>query len=246
MRTDDKMKYAIISDIHSNLEALKSVLQEIDRLGVDRTMCLGDIVGYGANPNECVDIIKERKIESIMGNHDVVACGKREPFDFNPIAKEAALWTRAALTTENREFLSKLPEMREIDCFLIVHGAISDPDLYIFSAYDALSEFKLMKRWNICFFGHTHVRTYYVFLGGEVRYLSEYEFKIEPEAKYLINPGSVGQPRDKDPRSSFLIYDSEESVVRFIRQEYDIGSAKKKIIKSGLDRRLADRLSLGV
>jgi predicted phosphodiesterase len=240
-----KMKCAIISDIHSNLEALKSVFQEIDRLGVDRTVCLGDIVGYGANPNECVEIIRERKIESIMGNHDVVACGKKEPFDFNSIAKEAALWTRAVLTAENREFLSNLPETRGIDGFLIVHGAISDPDLYVFSAYDAFSEFKLMKKWNICFFGHTHMRTYYVFLGGDVRCLSNYEFKIEPEAKYLINPGSVGQPRDRDPRSSFLIYDSEEAVVRFIRRKYDVESAKKKIIESGLDRRLADRLSLG-
>lgn len=241
-----KMKHAIISDIHSNLEALESVFQEIDKLSVDRTICLGDIVGYGANPNECVEMIRERKIESIMGNHDVVACGKKEPFDFNPVAKEAALWTRAALTTENREFLRNLPEMREIDDFLIVHGAISDSDLYIFSVYDAFSEFKLMKRWNICFFGHTHVRMYYVFLGGDVCCPSDYEFKIKPEAKYLINPGSVGQPRDRDPRSSFLTYDSEESVVRFIRQEYDMESAKKKIIKSGLDRRLADRLSLGI
>jgi diadenosine tetraphosphatase ApaH/serine/threonine PP2A family protein phosphatase len=104
----------------------------------------------------------------------------------------------------------------------------------------------LMKKWNICFFGHTHVRTYYVFLGGDVRCLSDYEFKIEPKAKYLINPGSVGQPRDRDSRLSFLIYNGEEGIVKFIRQEYDIESAKKKIIKSGLDRRLADRLSLGM
>lgn len=240
------MKHAIISDIHSNLEALESVFQEIDKLGVDSTICLGDIVGYGGNPNECVEMIRERKIESIMGNHDIVACGKKEPFDFNPIAKEAALWTRATLTAENREFLRNLPEMREIDDFLIVHGAISDSDLYILSAYDAFSEFKLMKRSNICFFGHTHVRMYYVFLGGDVCCPSDFEFKIKPKAKYLVNPGSVGQPRDRDPRSSFLIYDSEESVVRFIRQEYDTESAKKKIIESGLDRRLADRLSLGI
>lgn len=241
-----KMKYAIISDIHSNLEALKRVLEEIDKLGVDRTICLGDIVGYGANPNECVEIIKERKIESIVGNHDVVASGEKEPFNFNPVARGAALWTREMLTVDNREFLHNLPEMREIDGFLIVHGAISDPDLYVFSARDAFSELKLMTKWNICFFGHTHVRTYYVLLDGNVRCPSDYEFKIESEAKYLINPGSVGQPRDGDPRSSFLIYNSEESVVRFIRQEYDIESAKKKIIKSGLDRRLADRLYLGM
>ncbi len=240
------MKYAIISDIHSNLEALRRVLEEIDKLGVDRIICLGDIVGYGANPNECVEIIRERKIESIMGNHDIVACGGKEPFDFNPVARDAVLWTRAALTAENRKFLHNLPEAREMDGFLIVHGAISDSDLYVFSEYDAFSEFKLMKKWNICFFGHTHVRAYYIFLGDDVCCLSDYEFKIEPEAKYLINPGSVGQPRDRDPRSSFLVYDSEEAIVSFIRQEYDIELAKKKIIKSGLDRRLADRLYLGI
>jgi predicted phosphodiesterase len=240
------MKYAIISDIHSNLEALESVLQEIDQIGVDRIICLGDIVGYGANPNECVEIIRERKIESIIGNHDTVACGKKEPFDFNFVAKEAALWTRNTLTAKNREFLHNLPETREIDGFLIVHGAISDPDLYIFSVYDAIGEFKLMKKWNICFFGHTHVRTYYVLIGGDVQCRFEYEFKIKPEAKYLINPGSVGQPRDRDPRSSFLIYDSKEAAVRFIRLEYDIESAKQKIIRAGLDKRLAERLSLGI
>ncbi|MER3445576.1 MAG: metallophosphoesterase [Candidatus Dadabacteria bacterium] len=240
------MNYAIISDIHSNLEALKSVFEEIDKLGTDRTICLGDIVGYGANPNECVEIIRERKIESIIGNHDAVACGKKEPFDFNSIAKEAALWTRAVLTAENREFLYNLPEMGEIDGFLIVHGAISDPDLYILSVYDTFGEFNLMNKRNICFFGHTHVRTYYVLIGGDVQCRFEYEFKIKPEAKYLINPGSVGQPRDRDPRSSFLIYDSKEATVRFIRLEYDIESAKQKIIRAGLDRRLADRLSLGI
>ncbi len=240
------MIYAIISDIHSNLEALKKVLEEIDKLAGNKTICLGDIVGYGANPNECVEIIKERNVESIMGNHDIVACGKKEPYDFNPVARAAVLWTRKALKFENREFLYNLSDVKLVDDFLIVHGAISDPDLYIFSSYDARMEFKLMKKHSICFFGHTHVRTYYALINDDVRQLFDYELKIEPNAKYLINPGSVGQPRDGDPRTSFLIYDSKEGYVKFIRLEYDISTAQKKIIEAGLDRRLADRLSLGM
>jgi diadenosine tetraphosphatase ApaH/serine/threonine PP2A family protein phosphatase len=240
------MKYAIISDIHSNLEALEVVFEEIDRLGLDKTICLGDIVGYGANPNECVEIIRERKVESLLGNHDIVACGKKEPYDFNTAARDSALWTRSVLTAGNKGFLYSLPDKKEIEDFLIVHGAISDPDLYILSAYDAFSEFNLMKKYYICFFGHTHMRVWYAFQSGDLRHISDYEFKIEPKSKYLINPGSVGQPRDRDPRSSFLIYDWEEGVVKNIRLKYDIGLAQKKIIEAGLDRRLAERLSLGI
>jgi predicted phosphodiesterase len=240
------MNYAIISDIHGNLEALNRTFEEIDKLGVDKVICLGDIVGYGASPNECVETLRERKVDSIIGNHDAVACGKREPHDFNPIARDAILWTRKVLTPKNREFLSNLPDTKKIGDFLIVHGAISDPDLYIFSAYDALMEFKLMGKHSLCFFGHTHVRIYYIFLNSDVRSSFDYEFRIEPKAKYLINPGSVGQPRDRDPRASFLIYDSEKETVEFIRLNYDINSAQKKIVEAGLDRRLAERLALGM
>jgi predicted phosphodiesterase len=239
------MKYAIISDIHANLEALNTTLQKIDNLGADKIICLGDTVGYGANPNECLETIREKKIDSIMGNHDVVACGKKEPDNFNPVARDAALWTRHVLTQENREFLYHLPERREFEDFLIVHGAISDPDLYIFSTDDAMFEFKLMKKQAVCFFGHTHVRTYYVFQDDAITCLFDYEINIEPKAKYLINPGSVGQPRDRDPRASFLIYDTGKGIVKFTRLEYDLSLAQKKIIEVGLDRRLADRLSLG-
>jgi diadenosine tetraphosphatase ApaH/serine/threonine PP2A family protein phosphatase len=239
------MRYAIISDIHSNLEALKRVLEEIYKRGADKIICLGDIVGYGANPNECVDIIREGNVESIIGNHDIIACGKDEPYNFNPVASAAALWTRKELTPENKEFLNNLPDMRLLDDFLIVHGAISDPDSYILSSYDARMEFKLMRKHNICFFGHTHVRIHYTLSNDDVRQSFDYEFNIEPTSKYLINPGSVGQPRDRDPRASFLIYDKKKGFVKFIRLEYDIKEAQRKIIEAKLDRRLADRLSYG-
>jgi diadenosine tetraphosphatase ApaH/serine/threonine PP2A family protein phosphatase len=240
------MIYAIISDIHGNLEALNSALKEIDRIRADKVLCLGDIVGYGANPNECIDTLKQRGIESISGNHDAVACGKKEPIGFNPVAKKAILWTRNALTQENKEFLWNLPDTRQYGEFIAVHGSISDPDLYILSTYDALMEFKLMQDQSICFFGHTHVRISYVFCNGEVQSLFHNEFRIKPDKKYLINPGSIGQPRDRDPRASFLIYDTVEKSIRFIRVNYDIPKAQAKIVKAGLDKWLADRLLLGV
>ncbi|MDA2919567.1 metallophosphatase family protein [Desulfobacterota bacterium AH_259_B03_O07] len=240
------MKYAIISDIHSNLEAFERTLLEIDDIGVNWIICLGDIVGYGANPNECVDIIRERNIISIMGNHDVVACGRKEPIDFNPIARDAALWTRNELTTENKDFLNNLPQAKEIEDFLIVHGSLSDPDLYIFSNEDASMEFHLMDNYNICFFGHTHVRIYYVYLNNLIENFYDDNIGINGDNKYLINPGSVGQPRDRDPRASFLIYDHKDNEVKFIRLEYDIYSAQEKIILAGLDKRLAYRLSVGL
>jgi putative phosphoesterase len=240
------MNYAIISDIHSNLEAFERTLFEIDRIGVDEIVCLGDIVGYGASPNECVDIVRERKLTSIIGNHDMVACGKHEPYNFNPIARDAALWTRRELTKGNRDFLYSLPHQLEIQDFLIVHGAISDPDLYLFSSSEAILEFNLMIKAKICFFGHTHIKVYYVCSHGSVEGFTDDEVGLSGENLYLVNPGSVGQPRDRDPRASFLIYKHDEKTIKFIRLEYDIMTAQEKIIGAGLDKRLAYRLSIGV
>ncbi|MCL4244152.1 MAG: metallophosphoesterase family protein [Candidatus Dadabacteria bacterium] len=224
------MKYAVISDIHANLEAFLSVLEEIDSLRPDAVICLGDIVGYGADPNACADIIRERKIPSVMGNHDAAASGVTEPWNFNEAAKEAALWTRDELTDENRNFLAALPDRIETEHFLAVHGAISDPDKYILSYRDAEPEFGLMDDYSLGFFGHTHVP-------------ADHRSPAGPERR-LVNPGSVGQPRDGDPRAAFLVYDTE-SGVELRRAEYDIRSAQRKIIGSGLDSRLAERLSYG-
>ncbi len=238
------MKYAVISDIHANLEAFSSVLAEIESLGIEEIVCLGDIVGYGADPNPCVEIVRERNITSIMGNHDAAACGVYEPLYFNPITREAVLWTREELTDENSEFLRSLPDKKTIDSFLIVHGAISDPDKYIMSAYDAEPEFTLLDRQDICFFGHTHAAVCYAFENGRVREITGYELEFSDGFKYLINPGSVGQPRDRDPRASFLVYDNEGRA-EYQRIGYDIESAQEKIINKGLNRMLAERLSHG-
>lgn len=224
------MKYAVISDIHSNLEAFLSVLSEIDAIGPEAIICLGDIVGYGADPNACTDIIRERKIPSVMGNHDAAASGVTEPYNFNSAAREAALWTREELTKENRSFLATLPERIETEHFMAVHGAISDPDKYILDYRDAEPEFGLMGGYTLCFFGHTHVPAQYKSTTGPGR--------------RLVNPGSVGQPRDGNPGAAYIIYDTE-SGIEFRRAEYDIRSAQKKIIENGLDKRLAERLSHG-
>ena len=239
------MKYAIISDIHSNLEAFTSVLDAIDAEGVEDIVCLGDIVGYGADPNRCVEIIKERNIPSIIGNHDAVACGIYEPTHFNDMAAYAALWTRSELHPENRLFLNKLPEKLTVDGFLTVHGAITDPDKYILSAYDAVPEFSMMEEETVCFFGHTHVAVTYFYANNRVETLSPSVIALEGEVKYLINPGSVGQPRDRDPRASFVIFD-DEGTAEYRRVEYDIKRAQEKIIKTGVDRKLAERLSHGI
>lgn len=224
------MKYAVISDIHANLEAFLSVLSDIDALRPDSVVCLGDIVGYGADPNACVDIIRERNMPSVMGNHDAAASGVTEPYNFNPAAREAALWTRNELSKKNRDFLAALPESIETEHFLAVHGAISDTDKYILDYGDAEPEFYLMGPHRLCFFGHTHVPARHKSPSG-------------PE-RFLVNPGSVGQPRDGNPRAAFLIYDTDTGI-EFRRAEYDIASAQEKIIESGLDKRLAERLSDG-
>ncbi|MCH8028969.1 MAG: metallophosphoesterase family protein [Candidatus Dadabacteria bacterium] len=240
------MLYAIISDIHGNLEALTRTLEEIDGAGVDKIICLGDIVGYGANPNECVETVQDRCELSLVGNHDSAACGTTEPTSFNPMARDAVLWTRRMLTEENTQYLQNLPSSSEVENFLIVHGAISHPDRYVHTPYDAYNELKLLEEKDTCFFGHTHVMGYFVLKEEKVDNFTDLELYIEPDAKYFINPGSVGQPRDRNPKASFLFFDGENKHVKFVRLDYDIPNAQRKILDAGLDQRLATRLGYGI
>lgn len=246
------MLYAVISDIHSNLEALTAVLEKIDSIGVDEVLCLGDLVGYNSNPNECVEIVRKRGIRSVVGNHDVRACGLKEPYDFNDIAREAILWTRKALKGENLGFLKGLPEriyLRD-GRGVAVHGALVDgTDTYILSPWIALRNFEEMKGSpdlpHLCFFGHTHVRITYQYLEGRVITRFDQEIALDPKGLYLINPGSVGQPRDRDPRASFLIYDTRRETVTFHRVPYDIDLCYRKIVEAGLPKKLGERLKAG-
>jgi len=240
------MRIAVLADIHANLEALEAVLERISGLHVTGIVCLGDIVGYNANPNECVDLIKSNDITCVAGNHDVVASGIEDPVRFNQLARIAIGWTREHLTDVNRQFLEKLPRQQQIHDFMTFHGYIHDTDRYLFNADDARNNFQLLAGlaghpW-LGFFGHTHVKTVFADENGIKEAGPALEVSLSPATRYLINPGSVGQPRDLDPRASFLIYDADESRITFHRVEYDIQSCQEKILRAGLPTRLAERL----
>lgn len=206
------MRYAIISDIHSNLPALQAVLGRIDSLAVDEIICLGDIVGYNANPNECVKLIRDRNIKSIIGNHETRACGTASARGFNPAARKAIEWTSSLLTEENLAFLNSLPLTLDIgEDALAFHGRFKDVDSYIHSETDAKYVFEeLPSSTSIAFFGHTHLSRVYSQGKGLIFDGSSGTVKIEEGERLLVNPGSVGQPRDGDPRASFLLYDNRE------------------------------------
>ena len=244
------MLYAVISDIHSNLEALTASLNEIDRIKADKIVCLGDIVGYNPNPNECVELLRERNVQCVMGNHDSRAAGLADASDFNLMAARAIEWTRGVLTPENRAFLAALPKSRLIDGrFLAVHGWVNDTDRYIFGESDATKNFGLLRELKkparLCFFGHTHVHAAYIEDDGEAHLVEADSVKLAKGKRYLLNPGAIGQPRDRDPRASFAVYDHGAGKVTFHRVDYDIQLTVAKLLEAGLPERLAERLKLG-
>ena len=244
------MRYAVVSDVHANLEAFEAVLEQIDRIEVDKIVSLGDLVGYNANPNECVKIVVERDIPTLMGNHDAAASGLEDPVDFNPIAKDAILWTREVLQGEYREFLSRQPEQRSLSGSVrLVHGSMLDRDHYLQTQYDFLENVRRMQeekpQVRVLFYGHTHSQMALSCRDEALSVVRSPRFRLEEENLYLINPGSVGQPRDRDPRTSFLLYDDESDTVEFIRIPYNITACARKILSAGLPRELADRLSQG-
>ncbi len=241
------MRYGIISDIHGNLEALTIVLEELENSNIDKYMCLGDIVGYGANPNECITLIREKTDIIIAGNHDHAAVGLTRTDNFNPYAKRAVEWTNKTLITENIEFLKGLSLNLVIDeTIMIVHSTPSRPEIwnYIFSTYEARREFSYYSE-PIGFIGHSHQPL--IFHGdGERCYLyRDNRITINLEERYLINVGSVGQPRDGNPKACYCIYDNDESIVEIYRTEYDVETARQKIIDAGLPEVLGDRLIEG-
>lgn len=240
------MKYAIISDLHANLEALTAVLEEIDRIGVDQIVCLGDVVGYNATPNECVEIVREREIVTIGGNHDAVACGNEDPWGFNPIALAAALWTREHLTKDNLKWLQDLPESIRFEAFLAVHGAPGNRNTYLFGWEDVLPHLPYLQEQDcsLCFFGHTHYPGIFA-TDGVYTVDDNSKFALGEGKDFFINPGSVGQPRDADPRAAFGTLDTEKNEYELVRVPYPIKQAADRIIAAGLPNFLAERLYLG-
>jgi len=242
------MRYALISDVHGNLEALQVVLHHIDMERPDRLVCLGDLVGYGADPEKCIDIVRERTELVVAGNHDWAAIGKTDISYFNPYAQAAVLWTQKRLGNFHRRYLEKLPLILQEEELLFVHSTPERPEEwnYVFSRVQAAYYLARLSH-RLCFIGHSHIPVAFVFRGGEVALVTGPSFRIsiEPDLRYLINIGSVGQPRDGDNRASYAVVDLAEQVVEVKRVPYDIPTAQRKILKAGLPEVLAERLAYG-
>jgi putative phosphoesterase len=246
------MRYLIFSDIHGNLEALNALLKFAQKRKIDHFVCLGDFVGYGASPNETIQKVHNLKpLSMIRGNHDKAVSGFDSVETFNPIAAAAIHWTKRRIVKKNADFLAHLKKGPQVvhDQFIICHGAPFDEDYYIFGEFDAAEAFDYLKL-PLCFFGHTHSPFVYTKRDGVVEgtFLegNTNEIRLEKGVAYLINPGSVGQPRDRNPRAAFAIYDGDANTIKFFRLDYDIEGAKKKIIEESLPPALAERLSLGI
>jgi len=232
------MKYAVISDIHANLEALQKALQVIASRHVDEIICLGDVVGYGASPNECVDLVRARCAATVLGNHDAAALDPTQAEDFNVIARRAIGWTSERLTQESRAFLSALPMETRKGQLLFVHSSPRSPESwdYILGSDDASTAFRYFTE-QLCFIGHTHVPGVFSHNGRAMN--------VSGDDRYLVNVGSVGQPRDGNPMLAFGIFDAETWTYELVRSEYDIQSAADRITSAGLPKELAYRLMYG-
>jgi predicted phosphodiesterase len=246
------MRYLILSDIHSNIEALEACVQRAKDAGYDSVLCCGDIVGYGPSPVEAIDGIRGLNALTIRGNHDRVAAGLDEPTQFNPHARRAVFWTRSVLTDEYRDYLAKLP-VGPLDVTAeaqLVHGAVTHEDDYIFTEADADENFLLTDK-PITFFGHSHFPVVFSSDGGNSVQAESYEFdefiavKCEAGKKLFVNPGSVGQPRDSDSRASFAIWDSDRGRMEFYRVDYDVKLTQEKMRAADLPAYLIDRLAHG-
>jgi predicted phosphodiesterase len=245
------MRYFIFGDVHGNLEALQAVLELARSERVDHYLFLGDLVGYGASPDEVIETIARiHPLSLVRGNHDKAVAGLESTDMFNPVAAAAIEWTRGHLRPESKEFLAGLKKgpLKVGRSLTICHGAPFDEDYYIFGEFDAAEAFGHLKT-AIGFFGHTHFPVVYTLRKDLVEgqlLVGTVEIHLEPEARYLINPGSVGQPRDRNPLASCAIFDSEKRILRLYRLKYDIRGAQRKILAAKLPPSLAERLSLGI
>jgi predicted phosphodiesterase len=246
------MRYLILSDIHANLTALNTVV-DAAKGRWDKAVCLGDLVGYGPDPNGVIDRIQELGAVTIRGNHDKAIAGLMDGEEFNPVAQFAVQWSREQLRPENRKYLVELAKgPRSVENFSMVHGALHDEDEYVVSpalAVDGL----LSAPTELTFFGHTHIQGGFTFKddhigvlhmklreGGQFSALA-----VEKGTRYLLNPGSIGQPRDGDPRAAFAIFDKDKSSVEFWRVPYDIEAVQEQMTREGLPEPLILRLSFG-
>jgi len=239
------MKLAIISDIHGNLEALEKCLQYLDEQSdITFTAVLGDILGYGGDPCLCMEKIRNRADIAIIGNHDAAVIGTTDIEYFNPLARKVIVWTRDQISEDDRTYLANLPYKVIKDNILFTHGTPGDPEkwMYIFNWLDALDEFRNFSE-SICFVGHSHVPGIYEQLASIPHDAGAVQ--LDSAGKYIINVGSVGQPRDSDSRLSFAVLDQDNWTIEIVRLEYDIETARQKIVNNNLPQLLGDRLLMG-
>jgi len=239
------MRYAVIADIHANLEALEVVLADTKEQKCTHYSCVGDVVGYNANPKECLDIVRSMGMPVVKGNHDEYCSSEEDLEGFNPHAAEAVNWTRKQLSKEDRQWLRDLKYVRLVASFSMVHATLDGPQRwgYVFDKLAAAASFTYQNT-AVCFFGHTHVPVAFV-RDSVVRGGTYSKFRVEPGKKYFVNVGAVGQPRDGNPKAGYVVYDLTEGSIELRRLDYDIPKAQRKIVEAGLPQRLADRLSLG-
>lgn len=248
------MRYLILSDIHANQAAFDAVLAQV-KVNYQRILCLGDIVGYGPDPNESTDAVRALEpVAVVRGNHDKAGCGLTDAADFNPTARAAVNWTREQLTPENLDYLRQLPMgPRQVESFQIVHGSVLDEDQYVFHAPDARDSLTRAEV-SVTFFGHTHFQGGFVLRpNGRIELVrlsmppgaASARLLLASNIKCMINPGSIGQPRDGDPRAAYAFYDEDQRVVEYWRVPYDIPATQEKMKKAELPKPLIDRLTIG-
>ncbi|MDQ3880449.1 MAG: metallophosphatase family protein [Chloroflexota bacterium] len=239
------MRIAVLSDIHSNLPALEAVMRDMER--IDQVWVLGDVVGYGPHPNQVIAALQSVGARTVLGNHDGAAIGTVDPKDFNPDAGRAIAWTGTAIDDNARSYLSALPEVRTDGDLTAVHGSPRDPIWeYVTSSQIAALNFKAFET-RVCFFGHTHLPVVFRLDDDTVRTVQVTPGQpVELDSKRcLINPGSVGQPRDGDPKSSYLVLDTEQATLDYRRVAYDVEATQRAMRDVGLPPRLVERLSYG-
>ena len=239
------MKYAILGDIHANLEALQKVLADAEEEKVTHYACVGDVVGYAANPSECLEIIRNLKCPIVKGNHDEYAALDDECANFRPMAADAIRWTRRELTGEQRQWLRDLKFVRFVESFTIVHATLDMPQKwgYVTDKLAAASNFSYQNT-TVCFYGHTHQPRAFI-RDGVVREGQFEKLRVEQGKKYFINVGSVGQPRDGNPAAAYVVYDLTTNSITLKRLAYDIKTAQEKILAAGLPEKCATRLEIG-
>ena len=246
------MRYLVLSDIHANLEAFTAVLDAVRGIPYDRLLILGDLVGYGADPNAIIERVRDLKPHALIrGNHDKVASGIESAEGFNAVARNAIRWTYDQLTPDNRAWLAALPTGPVIvdDLVEICHGTPFDEDAYVFDDLDALRALHAAGR-PLCLFGHTHVQIGYALIGDQFTLTTlddtrPLDITVPDGSRHLLNPGSVGQPRDGDPRAGFSVVDTSRRAATIYRIDYPIQQAQQRILEEGLPDVLAQRLALG-